>query len=84
MNPDDARKESYDAVYLRYGIQKGRLLNIISERKCSRLVNNEVLRHNALALIGELQIANKELEYSKSKNDRLIALLKECAEDGIR
>lgn len=81
MNPDEARKESYDAVTLRYGIQKGRLLNIISETKCSLQVNNDALRRNALALIAELQIVNKELENSRSKNERLIGLLKECVED---
>ena len=84
MSPDEARKESYDAVYLRYGIQKGRLLNIISERKCSFHVNNSALRHNALSLIAELRNVNKELDHSKDKNNQLIALLEACLEDDSR
>ena len=84
MNPDEARKESYDAVSLRYGIQKGRLLNIISERKYSRQVNDDALRRSAMALIGELQIVNQELDNSKAKNEKLIDLLKECVEDDCR
>ena len=84
MNPDDARKEAYDAVHLRFGIQKGRLLNIISERRCSQQVNNEALRRNALALIGDLQIVNRGLESSMAKNAELIGLLKACLEDDSR
>ena len=39
MNPDEARKQAYDAVTLRYEISSGRLLNIISEYKNSQKVN---------------------------------------------
>lgn len=81
MNPDDARKESYDAVTLRYGISRGRLLNIISQHKNSQKVNLSRLRQNAIALIKELQIANGGLQDSIQRNDKLISLLKECVED---
>jgi signal transduction histidine kinase len=47
MNPSDARNESYDAVTLRYGISRGRLLNIISQHKSSQTVNVSKLRQNA-------------------------------------
>ena len=78
MNPEDARNEAYDAVSLRYGIGKGRLLNIISGQRHSRRVNDSVLRQNAIALIRELETANSGLDEAKAKNDRLIGLLKEC------
>lgn len=81
MNPDDARKESYDAVTLRYGISRGRLLNIISQHKNSQSVNQSKLRQNAIALIKELRIANGGLHESIQRNDKLISLLKECVED---
>ena len=82
--PDEARKEAYDAVTLRYGIGKGRLLNIISGQKGSQRVNNYTLRQNALALINELQVVNEGLDETRSKNERLIGLLKECVEDDNR
>lgn len=81
MNPNDARNESYDAVTLRYGISRGRLLNIISQCKNSQSVNISKLRQNAIALIKELQIANGGLQDSIQRNDKLISLLKECVED---
>ena len=82
MNPNDARNESYDAVTLRYGISRGRLLNIISQHKNSQSVNQSKLRQNAISLIKELQIANSGLQDSIQRNDKLISLLKECVEDG--
>ena len=81
MNPDEARKEAYDAVTLRYDISRGRFLNIVSEQKNSRIVNDNALRQKAIALIDALQIMNDGLEESKKKNERLISLLKECLED---
>ena len=81
MNPDAARKEAYDAVALRYGIAKGRLLNIISRQKSSQKVNESEFRENAKALIRELEIVNNGLEQSRQKNEQLISLLKECVED---
>ena len=81
MSPEEARKEAYDAVTLRYGIGRGRLLNIISNQKGSRMVNNSAFRENAISLIRELQIANTGFEAAMNKNERLIALLKECVED---
>lgn len=81
MNPDEARKAAYDAVTLRYGIGKGRLLNIISKRKSSQKVNENALRQNAIALIEELRNANDGHDRAKSKNEQLISLLKECIED---
>ena len=82
MNPSDARRESYDAVTLRYGISRGRLLNIISQCKNSHSVNQSKLRQNAVALIKELQIANGGMQDSILRNDKLISLLQECLEDG--
>ena len=81
VSPDESRKEAYDAVTLRYGISKGRLLNIISEQKISRKENISALRHNALSLIRDLLAVNDELDLKKEKNERLIGLLKECTED---
>lgn len=81
MNPEKARLSAYDAVNLRYGISRGRLLNIISEQKVSHNVNLSTLQHNALTLISELQIVNSGLEKTVNKNKRLIELLKECVED---
>ena len=81
MSPEDARKEAYDAVSLRYEISRGRLLNIISEHKNSQKVNMSSLRQNAISLIDELKIVNKGLDATMSKNERLISLLKECLED---
>lgn len=81
MNPDEARKFAYDAVTLRYGIGKGRLLNIISKEKGSRNVNNSAFRQNAIALIDVLTTANGELESARAKNEELISLLKECVDE---
>ena len=55
MNPSDARNESYDAVTLRYGISRGRLLNIISQHKKSQSVNPSRLRQKAIDLIKEIE-----------------------------
>ena len=81
VNQDDARKQAYDAVALRYEISRGRLLNIISENRNSQKVNISSLRQNAIALIGDLQAVNEGLDTTISKNERLISLLKECLED---
>ena len=80
MAPDEARKEAYDAVTLRYGISKGRLQNIISERNCSRKVNRSAFRENALSLIDALSNANEELDTAKGRNEKLIQLLKDAIE----
>lgn len=82
MNPDLARKEAYDAVALRYGIGKGRLLNIISSKRVSQKVNNSAMTQNAIALVRELEIVNASHDAAKEKNERLIGLLKECIDDG--
>jgi len=79
---DTARKEAYDAVSLRYEISKGRLLNIISEQKCSHSDNQKTLRQNTYTLINDLRSANSELSSLIDKNDKLIALLEEYVEDG--
>ena len=84
MNPDDARREAYDAVALRYDISRGRLLNIISEQKISHKVNDTSLQQNAIALIADLMAVNDGLDAAKDKNTRLIGLLKECLENDIR
>ena len=81
LNQDDARKEAYDAVTLRYGISQGRLLNIISARKCSQNANRVAFRESARTLISELNVVNKGLCAHKERNDKLIALLKECIND---
>lgn len=80
MDTDDARKEAYDAVTLRYGIGKGRLLNIISERNNSQKVNKTAFRENVLTLIDDLASANAELDDIRERNHKLIALLKDCLE----
>ena len=81
MPPDAARKEAYDAVALRYGIAKGRLLNIISRQKSSQKVNEAEFRENALTLIRNLEIVNSGLEESRIKNEQLISYLKECVNE---
>lgn len=78
VDPDLARKEAYDAVSLRYGIGKGRLLNIISEQNNSQRVNRTAFRENVLALISDLGSANEELIAILGRNDALITLLKDC------
>ena len=81
MAPEKARQDAYDAVALRYDISRGRLLNIISENRNSQIVNETGLRRKAVELIGELEIVNKGYDAAKSKNEKLISLLKECLED---
>ena len=81
MSPDDARREAYDAVTLRYEISRGRLLNIISEQKISQKVNVSTLRQNAVALIRELKVVNDGLDETKARNQKLMGLLEECLED---
>ena len=78
IEPDLARKEAYDAVSLRYGIGKGRLLNIISEQNNSQRVNRTAFRENVLMLIDDLTSANDELAALLGRNDALITLLKDC------
>lgn len=80
IEPDLARKEAYDAVSLRYGIGKGRLLNIISEQNNSQRVNRTAFRENVLALISDLSSANEQLSMIRERNDTLISLLKDCIE----
>ena len=80
MAPAEARNEAYDAVTLRYGIGKGRLQNIISERNCSRKVNGSAFRENVLSLIGILDDANEELTATMERNEKLISLLKDALE----
>ena len=92
VEQDEARKQAYDAVTLRYGISKGTLFNIISAIKSSRKVNESAFRENILSLIDDLNGVNAELELTKAdldttrqRNEKLIALLKECLEhDGRR
>ena len=81
MSPADARQEACDAVTLRYGISRGRMLNIISERKYSRRVNDSLLKQKCLSLIQELNTVNEGLGSLMGRNDKLISLLKECVED---
>ena len=80
VDPDLARKEAYDAVSLRYGIGKGRLLNIISEQNNSQRVNRTAFRENILILIDDLVSVNDELAAILGRNEALIALLKDCLE----
>lgn len=75
-----ARKEAYDAVSLRYGISRGRLLNIISDQNNSQKVNMSAFRENVLALMDDVNSANEEINAVLSRNDRLLSLLKDCLE----
>ena len=79
-----ARKEAYDAVSLRYGISKGRLLNIISDQNSSRKVNVIAFRESITSLMADVEAANEEittmLNTTIDKNARLLALLKDCLE----
>jgi len=84
MEQDEARKEAYDAVSLRYGISKGTLFNIISAVKTSRKVNETAFRENIITLISDLTSANEELHRTRERNDLLISLLKECIENDSR
>lgn len=78
MSQANARNEACDAVTLRYGISRGRLLNMLSERKYLPSVNEFTFRDKALSLIDILNTANQELDSSKARNEKLISLLKEC------
>ena len=84
MDQDDARKDAYDAVTLRYGISKGTLFNIISAVKTSRMVNETAFHMNILTLISDLSAVNEELQRNRDRNEKLIALLKECIENDAR
>lgn len=76
-----ARREAYDAVSLRYGVERGRLLNIISEKNYSHSVNTILFIEDAKALICDLKSANKEMKALQERNEKLIAFLKECLDD---
>ena len=80
MDQDSARKEAYDAVSLRYGIGKGRLLNIISEQNNSQKVNRAAFRENVLSLISNINSVNEELDTVRLRNETLIQLLMDCLE----
>ena len=84
LGQDEARKEAYDAVTLRYGISKGTLFNIISAIKSSRKVNESAFRENIRTLISDLSSVNEELDSTKDRNERLISLLKDILEDDRR
>ena len=75
-----ARKEAYDAVSLRYGISRGRLLNIITEQNNSQNVNVSAFRENVLTLIENVNSANEEIRITLSRNEELLSLLKDCLE----
>ena len=84
IDQDLARKEAYDAVSLRYGIGKGRLLNIISEQNNSQKVNRIAFRENVYELISDISSVNEEIDAVKARNERLIQLLKDCLEHDTR
>lgn len=84
IDQDLARKEAYDAVSLRYGIGKGRLLNIISEQNSSQKVNRIAFRQNVSELIANISSVNDEIQAVKSRNEQLIQLLKDCLEHDAR
>ena len=79
-----ARKEAYDAVSLRYGISKGRLLNIISDQNNSQKVNMVAFRESITSLIADVEASNDEITETMlatiDKNAKLLALLKDCLE----
>jgi len=79
-----AKKEACDAVSLRYGVSRGRLLNIISEKNNSHKVNFSAFRQNILSLIDDLGSANAEIGAVMERNRKLISLLKDCLEDADR
>lgn len=81
LEQDEARKEAYDAVTLRYGISKGTLFNIISAIKNSRKVNETAFRENIRTLISDLDSVNCELDSTLKRNQRLISLLKDCLDN---
>ena len=82
LNQEEARKEAYDAVGLRYGRERKTVLNIISALKSSRSVNRASFEEKTRALITEIDVMNEELEATKVKNNKLIGLLKECLDCG--
>ena len=78
MPSDEARKEAYDAVELRYNLSKRSLLNIISQ---TRQVDNSravAFRAHAEVLKDFLLNMNEEILSKCDKNNKLIALLEEC------
>lgn len=75
-----ARKEAYDAVSLRYGISRGRLLNIISDQNNSQKVNEAAFRENIISLIEDVTSANEEIQAVMDRNEKLLALLNDCLE----
>lgn len=77
LKTEDARKEAYDAVQLRYNISQGRLLNIISQQRGMPSARKESFLANARNLIGDLSAVNAELLAAQRRNERLIALLEE-------
>ena len=81
---DEARKEAYDAVSLRYGISRGTLINIISAVRNSRKVNESAFRQNILSLMSDLEAVNAEMAAITARNNALMSLLKECLEDDAR
>jgi hypothetical protein len=80
LSQADARSEACEAVTLRYGISRGRMLNILSEYKGSRQVNLPELQKKALDLLDELRVANEEIEAMKGRNEKLISYLEECVQ----
>jgi hypothetical protein len=84
MKQDEARKEAYDAVSLRYGISRGTLINIISAVRNSRKVNESAFRQNILSLMSDLEAVNAEMAAITDRNNALMSLLKECLEDDAR
>ena len=78
MDQKEAREEGYGAVALRYGVAKGRLRNIISNRRSSLGEGDASFRQNALTLMDDLRVVNNGLEETIARNERLISLLKEC------
>lgn len=81
MKTSDARQCACDAITLRYGISRGRILNIISAQNYSLSVNVCEFQEKTTALIEELEYANLEMAEATAKNNKLIALLKESLED---
>ena len=81
MDQDHARKDAYDAVFLRYGIGRGRFLNILSERNYSHHVNDAIFREDIAALAANIEEANAELESVRERNGKLLALLKDFLEN---
>ena len=77
MNQAQARKEACDAVTLRYGIGRGRILNIISEKEYSHSVNTIELKKKAEHLIEEIKTANEWFAPMIKNNEKLLALLQE-------